>query len=140
MNKTSLDIVAVLTAIAGAMFAPEFAAIAGSYAAIFLGAVVGAFWAASTRPAGSSTLGTIGYAIAVILLSLAVTVPTAEVASPYINVSEPRYLFFPLATIIAGVGDRWPKLVAWAWSFIRSGIARRAGGDSSNLPPPGGSS
>lgn len=117
-----LDLVAVLIALATPLFGPQMAAIAGPYAAIFLGALVGAIVSAAGRPSRGRT-ETLAYVAVLVLVSLAVTVPAAEIAAPYIRVAEPRYLFFPAAAVISGVGDRWPGVIAWAWGLVKTRIS-----------------
>lgn len=131
-----LDIVAVVIAVASLLFGPSMAAIVGPYAVIFLGAVVGAVYSASGR-VQTAKIGTFAYCALMVVISVAVTVPVAELAAPYIRITESRSLFFPVSAAIAGVGDKWPGVFAWAWSLVRS-IAERRAGTTPNEPPQGG--
>lgn len=109
-----LNIVAFAVALAGLVFDPRIAEFVGTYAVIFLGAVLGGALSASRRGSASRT-ATLVYMALVILLALLVTVPLAEALAPHIPVVrlEPRVLFAPVAAVVAGIGHDWPKVLLW---------------------------
>lgn len=122
-----LDIVTVAVAIASVLFGARMAAIVGPYAVIFIGAVVGSVYSATGR-ASSGKLSALGYCALMVLLSVSITVPAAEILAPYIRVSEPRHLFFVVSAGISAVGDKWPGVILWAWGLLQKMAERKAGG------------
>ncbi len=131
-QSSPLDIVTVAIAFASLLFKPEIAQFVGPYAVIFLGAILGGALSAARR--GPATrASTLGYMALVIILALMVTVPLAELLAPQIPIRlEPRVLFAPVAAIVSGVGQDWPKVGAWLVNLARGVIERRVGA------PPGG--
>jgi hypothetical protein len=136
-NSQPLDIVTVAVALAALMFGRDVAAVVGPYSVIVLGAVLGGAWSASRRPP-TSKLGTLLYMMAVVTLSLLITVPMAEIAAVYTRTTDPRVLFGPVSALISGVGDKWPVLISQAWEIGRNVVARKYGGPPPNEPPQGG--
>lgn len=134
-----LDIVTVAITLSTALFGAPVAAILGPYAVIFIGAVLGASWSASRRPPSESRLSTLLYVMGVVLLALMITVPATELLVAYAKV-EARWILGPVATLIGGIGDDWPKIRVWAMNFLRDAVARRFGGGAPTDPPnpPGG--
>lgn len=121
-----LDIVAVATVLAAALFgSPSAAEIVGPYAVIVLAAIVGAAWSSSRRPP-TTRLGALLYVVLVVALAVLVTVPLAELAARYAGV-EARSMFAPVALVIGGIGPDWPGVVRWALGLLRGVLERRAG-------------
>ena len=133
----SLDFVAVLVVVLSPLFGAKMAGVVGPYTVILLGAIGGAVYSASGRPAEIGRMGIIAYMFVWVLMSVGTTVVASEIAAPRLNVLEPRYLFFPMSMLISGVGWRWPSIVKWALGLGR-GIAERWAASRGNQPPPGG--
>ncbi len=132
-----LDVVAVAIALASLLFKPEIAQFVGPYAVIFLGAILGGAMSAARR-GPTSRVGTLGYMALVIILALLVTVPLAELLAPQIPVRlETRVLFAPVAAIVSGIGQDWPKVGAWLVNLVRGVIERRVGAPPTDVPPGG---
>ncbi len=132
-----LDIVAVAIALASLLFKPEIAQFVGPYAVIFLGAILGGAMSAARRGPATRAV-TLGYMALVIILALLVTVPLAEMLAPQIPVRiEARVLFAPVAAIISGIGQDWPKIGAWIINLARGVIERRVGAPPNDVPPGG---
>lgn len=117
MNQPQLDLVAVLVVLAGLLFSPAVAAVVAPYLAIFLGAFTGAFFALGRR-AKETRLAGLFFFTRVIGLALCITVPVAAGAAPYLNITQERYLFAPVAFAIGLIGDNWPQVAAWLVEFL----------------------
>lgn len=136
-----LDIVTVLIAISTALFGQHVAGVVGPYAVILLGAILGAAWSASRRPPSPTRFGTFGYILMLVGWALLITVPATELLANYAKL-EKRWILGPVAAVIGGIGDDWPKIFAWVWNRVRNRFERRLGGTApSDKPaPPGGES
>jgi len=134
----ALDPVAVAIAIAAALFGPDLAEVVGPYAVIVLGAMLGATWSASRRPA-TDRGNTAIYMTFWVVASLLFTVPCAVLASNYLPASMgPRVLLPFVATVISGVGSDWLGVFKWAINLGRVVAERRAGATPPADPPAGG--
>jgi hypothetical protein len=129
-----LDIVTVSITIATAVFGAPVASIVGPYSVILIGAALGAAWSASRRPPTDSRFRTLLYMLAVVTLALLITVPAAELLAQYAHI-EARWILGPVAALIGGIGDDWPKIRAWALDFVRGVVTRRLGGGAPSDPP-----
>lgn len=98
-----LDIVAVVVVIAGALFAPEVAAIAGPYAVIIGAALGGALWSASGRSLGGRWRAA-GYVLGMTLLGVLVAVPASELLAHAISGVQARWLFGLVALAVGARG------------------------------------
>lgn len=127
-----IDPVTVLTMLTGRHVDEQVAAVIAAYMAIFLGACLGGAWSLSARerdrerdPAAmrspANRLASIGYLFGVVLVAIFFTVPVAEWLQGKYQALEVRWTLFPLAAVIAGIGDRWPDVARWA-----IGLGKRA--------------
>lgn len=125
-----IDPVTVLTMLTGRHVDAQVAAVIAAYMAIFLGACLGGAWSLSARErdrdatAGrspTSRLSSVAYLFGVVLVAIFFTVPAAEWLQGQYQALEVRWTLFPLAAVIAGVGDRWPDVLRWA-----IGLGKRA--------------
>ena len=130
-TSPQLDPVAVLIVVLSPLFGVKMAGVVGPYTVILLGAIGGAVYSASGRPAELGRLGIIAYMWVMVMMSVGLTVVASELAAPRMNITEPRYLFFPMSMLISGVGWRWPSLVKFLWRrwWVNRGQQQ---------PPPGG--
>lgn len=121
-NTQPLDIVALMAAVAAALFSPEIARFVGPYAVIFTGAVLGSAWS-SSRLTTPTRLGVVLHILGMTTLALMVTVPIAEVVSARSN-SPVNYWFGPVATFIGALG---PDGVRAAYRLTLGWVIRRLG-------------
>lgn len=114
-----LDLVTVAIAVASALLGVGAGTIVGTYSVILLCALGGAAWSASnaeTDP-GGRRLRTVLHIALRVGLAVLCTVPMSELAAtawPQVNV---RWLFGPVAVVIAGQ----PR---WALRFVRATFER----------------
>jgi hypothetical protein len=129
MNQTHLDPVSVAIALASVIFGPAMAAIVGPYAVIIIAATVGAAWALGRREQGSR-LGAVWYFMLMNGTAVMVTVSLAKLAGRYLGDTDPYWLLAPIALVVGGVGEDWPKVGRWAFSRVARVFERRlSGGD-----------
>lgn len=112
MSTQQLDPVNVGIAIAGVVFGPVLAGIIGPYAVILIGSTVGAAWSLGRRDQ-TAKMGAAWYFLRINLTALLVTVGLATLAGKWLGVEDSRYLLAPIALIVGGVGDDWPRLARW---------------------------
>lgn len=117
-----IDIVTVAIAIATAMFGQEMAYIVGPYTVIVLGAALGGAWSASRREQGAGG-GTLKHMVLVIGWALLITVPLAYLGEKHFGL-EAKWLFGPVAVVIAGIGHDWPRVMGWGLGQARALIER----------------
>lgn len=124
MNQ--LDPINALTAIASALFGAALAPFIGAYSVIVIAATVGAAWSLRRQP-GSTALATIAYFSLINFTAILVTVGAATVLAEWFKLSEPVWLFSPIALLIGGVGGDWPRVLKWLFLRALSVFERRAG-------------
>ena len=127
MNTSNLDPVSVAIALAGVLFGPALAAVVGPYAVIIISATVGAAWALGRRDP-DLTLGAAWYFLRLNATAVVVTVSLARLAGMWIGVEDLSWLLAPVALVVGGVGDDWPRL--GRWMLVRAGriFEHRVGG------------
>jgi len=140
-TNPNLDLVSVAIALLGvASIAPEAAQIIGPYAVIFFGALLGASFAASRREP-ASRWAAVWFMAKIVGLTLVITVPCAQlIATAYPN-AEVRWTLGPVAIVLAGIGNAWPKVAAWFLGLVRGIVERWASTTNPrgpNNPPNGG--
>lgn len=125
-----IDLVSLLVLVASLLFGDTLGHALGPYAVIVLGALLGAAWSASRLdPRGG--VSTLRHIAMMVVLALIVTVPLASWGADYFQI-ERRWLFGPVAVVIAGVGPDWPAVARWAAALARNAveaIANRRNGD-----------
>ncbi len=128
MPTTHLDPVNVAIAVAGVLFGPALAGVIGPYAVIILSATVGAAWALGRRPA-SPRLGAAWFFLRLQTTAVLITVSLANLAGRWLGMEDHTWLLAPIALLVGGVGDDWPRVGRW---LVLRGLRlfeRRAGGD-----------
>ena len=127
MNTSNLDPVSVAIALASVLFGPALAAVVGPYAVIIISATVGAAWALGRRDPALK-LGAAWYFLRLNATAVVVTVSLARLAGLWLGVADHSWLLAPVALVVGGVGDDWPRLGRWL--LVRAGriFERRAGG------------
>ena len=123
----NLDPVVVAATIASILFSPELAAVAGPYAVIIASSIVGAAWALGRRDS-SSKLGAGGFMLRIVGTSMLVTVGVTKLIGWGMGVDDPTWLLTPVALVVGGIGDDWPRLGRWLILCIGRVFERRAGG------------
>lgn len=104
MNPTPpLDIVTVAIALSTWALGAELAQYVGPYSIIFLGALGGATWSASSRE-NETRWQALRYVIWMVGLALIVTVPLAEMISRWSDVAA-HWMFAPVAVVVAARPD-----------------------------------
>lgn len=124
----NLDPVSVAVAIAGVVFGPALAAIIGPYAVILIASTVGAAWALGRRDP-SARLGAAWYFMRLNATAMLVTVGLANLAGKWLGHEDTSWMLAPIALIVGGVGDDWPRCGRWIFERIARVLERRAGGD-----------
>lgn len=125
----NLDPTAAATALVAALFGPELSQIIGPYAVIILAATAGAGWGLGRNGPMSRSQG-IWYFLKLNLTALLVTVPIASGVQYVLGWDEANWLLVPVALLIGGVGDSWPKVGEWFVSWLGRLLERRTGTDN----------
>lgn len=123
--KDQLDIIAVLTALAGVMFTPAAAAIVGPYAAIVIAAMTGAAFGLSRR-GPSSRWEAIKFQGRAIFMAILLTVTICNLLETYVFQREVKWFLVPVALGIGWMGDDWPKVLSWITSTLKRIVLRWA--------------
>ena len=126
MNQLEPTNVAI--ALAGVLFGPALAALVGPYAVILIASTVGAAWALGRRDP-SARLGAAGYFLRLNATALVVTVGLATMAGKWLGIEETTWMLAPIALVVGGVGDDWPRLGRWLFERAGRVLERKAGGD-----------
>lgn len=132
-----IDIVSLAIALAGLIFGQELAQMIGPYAVIMMGASLGAVISASRLEPGTGMhwAAHLGFFVT---LALLVTVPLAYWLERQLGF-ESKWLFGPVAILVAGIGQDWPLLVRWALGQARrlaEGWVTRRGGNNAGGDQP----
>ena len=126
--NAQLDPVSVAIALASVIFGPALAAVIGPYAVIIVSATVGAAWALGRREPGAR-LGAAWYFLRLNATAVLVTVSLANLAGQWVGQQNTTWLLAPIALLVGGVGDDWPRIGRWLLERAGRLIERRAGGD-----------
>ena len=126
--NAQLDPVSVAIALASVIFGPALAAVIGPYAVIIVSATVGAAWALGRREPGAR-LGAAWYFLRLNATAVLVTVSLANLAGQWAGQQNTTWLLAPIALLVGGVGDDWPRIGRWLLERAGRLIERRAGGD-----------
>lgn len=126
MNQ--LDPVNVAIALASVIFGPALAAVIGPYAVILIASTVGAAWALGRRDP-SARLGAAWYFLRLNATAVLITAGLASLAGQWMGRSDTTWMLAPIALLVGGVGDDWPRLGRWVFERIGRILERRAGGD-----------
>jgi len=125
---SQLDPVSVAIALAGVIFGPVLAGVIGPYAVIIISATVGAAWALGRRDP-AARLSAAWYFLRLNATAVIVTVGLAQLAGRKLGIEDSSWLLAPIALIVGGVGDDWPRLCRWLGLRVMRFFERRAGGD-----------
>lgn len=122
VSPPPLDIVTVLTAVATAIFGQELAQVIGPYSVIVLGALLGGALSAGRRKKEARVSKPVHMAT-MVGLALLLTVPAAAAAVAVLGLSvQDKWLFGPVAALVAGIGQDWPKVGIWMLDLARRAI------------------
>lgn len=128
MSAPQLDPVSVAIAISGVVFGPALAAVIGPYAVILIASTVGAGWSLGRRDP-SEKLGAAWYFLRLNATAMLITVSLATVAGRWLGVVDHTWLLAPIALLVGGVGDDWPRLARWFLARAARLVERRTGGE-----------
>jgi len=127
MNE-HLDPVNVLIALGSVLFGSQLAGIIGPYAVIIIAATVGASWSLGSR-APTTRGSAVRYFVLLNATAMVVTVQAANGLALWMGLQNTSWLLAPIALLIGGVGDSWPRIARWAVGLAGRVIERRTGGD-----------
>lgn len=132
MNQLEPTNVAI--ALASVLFGPALAALVGPYAVILIASTVGAAWALGRRDP-SARLGAAGYFLRLNVTALLVTWGLATLAGRWLGFDETNWMLAPIALLVGGVGDDWPRLGRWVFERAGRVLERKAGGGGEGGTP-----
>jgi hypothetical protein len=118
MNQ-DLTPVHVFTVIASSVFGVQMAMVIGPYIVIAIGAMGGAAVMIMQRE-GDGNVRAFIYFLASALLAVLLTVPASMVAASFWDAINAQWLFAPFSFGLGYVGDKWPKILAWAGGKVSS--------------------
>lgn len=125
MNQLEPTNVAI--ALASVLFGPALAGVIGPYAVILIASTVGAAWALGRRDP-SARLGAAWYFLRLNATALLVTAGLATLAGKWLGFDETNWMLAPIALLVGGVGDDWPKLGRWIFERVGRVLERKAAG------------
>ena len=126
MSAQQLDPVSVCIALAGVIFGPALAQIIGPYAVIILSTTVGASWALGRRKPGARW-GAAWYFLRLNATAVVITAGLANAAGRWLELDDHAWLLAPIALVVGGVGDDWPRLGQWLLLCAGRVFERRTG-------------
>ncbi|PIG09931.1 hypothetical protein [Comamonas sp. 26] len=126
MNQLEPTNVAI--ALASVLFGPALAGVIGPYAVILIASTVGAAWALGRRDP-SARLGAAGYFLRLNATALLITAGLSTLAGGWLGFEETNWMLAPIALLVGGIGDDWPRLARWVFERLGRILERRAGGD-----------
>ena len=115
-------------AVASVLFGPVLAGYIGPYAVILIASTVGAAWALGRRDQGAR-LGAAWYFLRLNATAVLLTVGLATLTGKWLGIEETSWMLAPIALIVGGVGDDWPRLGRWLFERAGRVLERKAGGD-----------
>lgn len=110
----------------GLVFGPAISQIIGPYVVIILAAVCGAGWGLG-RVGPMTRTDALWYFLKLILTALLVTVPIASGVQYVLGWEEANWLLVPVALLVGGVGNSWPKVGEWFVAWIGRLLEKRSG-------------
>lgn len=112
MDDQNLDPIVVAKLIAGVILSQKLASVVGPYAVIFLAAMAGAATALANRELTSrfNSFWFFGWST---LISVLLTVPTANLMARYNDSWQAQWFFIPAAFILGYAGDKWKPIGAF---------------------------
>lgn len=119
------DLLVLFAALLALVFSPTLSAVLAPYAVILAGALLGTGWGLKRRPVQPGPVWP--FVILMLGTALIFTMPAAVWLQRYTGAGSYQWLLAPLAALIGGVGDDWPKVGAWAADLGGRIITRRAG-------------
>ena len=128
MGGNQLDPVNVAIALSSVLFGPALAGVIGPYAVIIIASTVGAAWALGRRDP-SARLGAAWYFVRLNTTAVLVTVGLANLAGHWLGHEDTSWMLAPIALVVGGVGDDWPRMGQWVLERVARVLERRAGGD-----------
>ncbi len=126
MNQ--LDPVNVAIALASVIFGPALAGVIGPYAVILIASTVGAAWSLGRRDP-SARLGAAWYFLRLNATAVVLTAGLANLAGRWVAGDDTTWMLAPIALLVGGVGDDWPRFCRWIGLRVIRLFERRAGGD-----------
>lgn len=123
-----LDPINAAIALGSVIFGPQLAAIIGPYAVILIAATVGAAWSLGGR-APTSRGSAVRYFALLNATALLVTVQAANALALWFGMQNTTWMLAPIALVIGGVGDAWPRIGQWIVARMGRLIERRMDGD-----------
>lgn len=124
---SQIDPVSVAIALAGVIFGPALAGVIGPYAVIIISATVGAAWALGRRDP-AARLSAAWYFLRLNATAVVVTVGLAQLVGRWLGGEDQSWLLAPIALIVGGVGDDWPRVGRWLLEHAGRILERRTGG------------
>ena len=121
-----LDPVNVAIALCSVLFGPALAAVLGPYAVIIIASTVGAAWSLGRRDPGAR-LGAAWYFLRLNTTAVLITVGLANLAGQWLGHDDPTWMLAPIALVVGGVGDDWPRMGKWMIERAGRILERRAG-------------
>lgn len=133
-HEQTPDLLVLFTALLALVFSPALASVLAPYAAIILGAMLGAGWGLKRRP--TNTKGSAWAFISLMLGSAFVfTMPAAVWLQQYIGAASYNWTLAPIALLIGAVGEDWPAVGYWVADLGRRLINRKTDVADNGQPP-----
>lgn len=131
MVSNQIDPITAAVAIVSVLISPTLAIYVGPYAMIVLSTTVGASWALRRHGVKYTGWQKLWYFSLLNGTAIIITVGAANAVGHMLKVSEDyRYLLIsPIALVVGGVGNDWPKLLKWFPTVLMRIFERRVGVD-----------
>lgn len=120
------DLLVLFTALLALVFSPSLSSVLAPYVVIVTGALLGTGWGLKRR-APAAAGGMWSFTLLMLGTALVFTMPAAVYLQRYFGAGSYQWLLAPLATIIAAIGDDWPRVGTWAVEMGRRVINRKTG-------------
>lgn len=126
--QNKIDPITAATAVSSVLFGPELAHFVGPYSVIVLSATVGAGWSLG-RQEQMSRLAACWYFSRLNIMAIMLTVPLTAGVMWALRIDDANWMLSPVAILIGGVGNDWPKVGQWVVSRLGRLFEKRTGID-----------
>lgn len=123
-NTQALDPVSAIIMVLTAFLSPALAHVMGTYSVILVAAAFGAGWALMRREKGPLP-GAIGFVVLVTGTSTLVTAGATELLNSYLKLGSTNFLLAPVALLIGGIGQDWPRVLPWFTAKILDHLSKK---------------
>lgn len=129
-----IDPLSAAIALVSLVLSPALAVYIGPYSVIVFSSTIGAAWALRRNGTAYSAVQKLCYFALINGTAILVTVGIANIVGSWLNMpADTHYLLIsPIALLVGGIGNDWPRVLRLAMTFAMSVFERRTGMNGGN--------